>query len=378
MKNMMLQYPNVVPKTVGGDASIKYGKAGGVATGTWWETGVKTNGNFQIAREDDIDKGGILLKSNGGIDIGKKFMQPSDDVPAVAAAKATAAAANIPVVETPDINVTPLNNGNFNVSSPLNVFSERGITVIKNDFTQGIQLQNNGITSFGKNGNQDFNITLAQTNSFQVGTGNVNVNGNLIVRSDLKQGIGLQSNNNIIATGTNANQDINVIPKGTGSFNVNGNLSINNGGVLNGPNWRLDKPDDWVRLRNRNDGYHINFAANNLYAHGDLFHKGTNMQDLLNLRARVKIHGPYNNLPNGGSQAIDFPREGSKGYFIAICVETGKITIITYSGGNNYSTIAGRFNQSGFDFAENTGERTKIWHHWMGGQTAYVIAHWFD
>jgi hypothetical protein len=366
MKHMMLQHPHVVSKTVGGDATIKFGKAGGVATGAWWEAGVKTNGDFQIAREYDIDNGGVLLKSNGGMDIGKKATQP----PGVVAAVAAAVAAGTPIVENPDINVTPIGNGSFNVFRPLNVFSDNGISWIKNDFTQGIVIGSigpgaTGIASVGSKENQNITVVPRGTGSFIVTNGN------------LRQGIGIETNN-ITALSNNANQDINVIPKGTGSLNVNGNLTINNGGVLNGPNWRIDKPDDWVRLRNRNDGYHINFAANNIYAHGDLFHKGTNMQDLLNLRARVKIHGPYSNLPNGGSQAIDFPREGSKGYFIAICVETGKITIITYSGGNNYSTIAGRFNQSGFDFAENTGERTKIWHHWMGGQTAYVIAHWFD
>ena len=66
---MMLQYPHVVPKTAGTNATIKYGKAGGIASGTWWEAGVKTNGDFQIFKEDNINNGGILLKSNGGMDI---------------------------------------------------------------------------------------------------------------------------------------------------------------------------------------------------------------------------------------------------------------------------------------------------------------------
>ena len=244
MKNMMLQAPSVVPKTVGGAATIKYGKAGGVATGTWWENGVQVNGDFQIAKENNVTNGGILLKADKSINTYGDFN---------------------------------MNNGSLNVINDKDVIA-------------------------------DFK------------------------KVDLTQGIGIH-HNNIKATGTNANQDISVTPKGTGKFNVNGGLTI----------------------------------------------QGINMQDLLNPRTRVKIHGPYSNLPNGGSQAIHFPREGSQGYFIAICVETSKITIITYSGGNNYSTIAGRFNQSsGFDFAENSGGNVKIWHHWMAGQTAYVIAHWWD
>ena len=243
MKNMMLQAPNVVPKTVGGAATIKYGKAGGVATGTWWENGVQVNGDFQIAKENNVTNGGILLKADKSINT------------------------------YGDLNI---NNGSLNVINDKDVIA-------------------------------DFK------------------------KVDLTQGIGIQSNN-IKATGTNANQDISVTPKGTGKFNVNGGLTI----------------------------------------------QGINMQDLLNPRARVKIHGPYSNLPNGGSQAIHFPREGSQGYFFLLCPETNKLTVITYLNGQ-FSTIFGRFNQSsGFDFAENSGGNVKVWHHWMAGQTGYVIAHWFD
>ena len=263
--------PGLVPKTLTGDATIKYGKVGDLISGTWWEAGVKTDGNFQIAKENNIANGGILLKTNGEINI---------------------------------------NNGT------LNVINEKDLIA-------------------------DFKHT------------------------NLTQGIGIQSNN-IKATGTNANQDISITPKGTGNVTVNG--------ALCGPNWKIDRPDDWVRLRNKNDGNHINFAAGNIYAHNDLFHRGANIQDLLNQKARIKFHVMLN-LPDGGSQAILFLREGTKGYFI---VASGNhLVVITYSGGNNYSTIY-RSSAAGFDFAENSGDYVKVWHHWMAGRTAFVIAHWWD
>ena len=179
--------PGLVPKTIAGDATIKYGKVGDLISGTWWEAGVKTDGNFQIAKENNIANGGILLKTNGEINI---------------------------------------NNGT------LNVINEKDLIA-------------------------DFKHT------------------------NLSQGIGIQYNN-IKATGTNANQDISITPKGTGNVNVNSSLTINNGGILYGPNWKIHRPDDWVRLRNRNDDTHINFAAGNIYAHNDLFHRGANMQDYIN------------------------------------------------------------------------------------------------
>jgi hypothetical protein len=167
MKPIMLQYPNVVPKTVGGDASIKFGKAGGVDSGTWWEAGVKTNGDFQIAKENNVTNGGILLKSNGGMNIG---INPTP----IGVVSVTSSAA--PNIDNQDINVTTKGTGVFNVKSTLNVINDKDI-----------------IADFKK--------------------------------VDLTQGIGIESNN-IKATGTNANQDINVTPKGTGNFNVNGNLTV--------------------------------------------------------------------------------------------------------------------------------------------------------
>ena len=179
--------PGLVPKTIAGDATIKYGKVGDLISGTCWEAGVKTDGNFQIAKENNIANGGILLKTNGEINI---------------------------------------NNGTLNVINDKDLIA-------------------------------DFKHT------------------------NLSQGIGIQFNN-IKATGTNANQDISITPKGTGNVNVNSSLTINNGGILYGPNWKIHRPDDWVRLRNRNDDTHINFAAGNIYAHNDLFHRGANMQDFIN------------------------------------------------------------------------------------------------
>lgn len=68
MSNMMFQNPYIVPKDYGQDATIRYGKAGGVESGTWWESGVKKDGNFQIFKENNYDTG-IILKKSGGVDI---------------------------------------------------------------------------------------------------------------------------------------------------------------------------------------------------------------------------------------------------------------------------------------------------------------------
>jgi len=67
MSNMMFQNPYIVPKNVGQDATIRYGKAGGIDTGTWWESGVTTRGDFQIFKENNPNTGLILNKDNGGM-----------------------------------------------------------------------------------------------------------------------------------------------------------------------------------------------------------------------------------------------------------------------------------------------------------------------
>jgi len=68
MSNMMFQNPYIVPKDYGENATIRYGKAGGVHNGTWWESGVKQDGNFQIFKENDYNTG-IILNRQGGVDI---------------------------------------------------------------------------------------------------------------------------------------------------------------------------------------------------------------------------------------------------------------------------------------------------------------------
>ncbi len=211
---MMLQNPTVVPKTVGGDVSIKFGKAGGISTGTWWETGVKTNGNFQIARENDADKGGILLKSNGRIDIGKKFTIPQTVI------HGQATTAIIPEVETSNINVTPIGTGKFVVFSPLSVVNDNSISWSKSDMSQALAIgtigTDCGISAVGTIANQNINVLPKGTGSFIIGSSQGN-----------NSTIGID-NNNIKVLSSLANQDINIAPKGTGSLNVSGNLNISN------------------------------------------------------------------------------------------------------------------------------------------------------
>ena len=69
--------PGLVPKTIAGDATIKYGKVGDLISGTWWEAGVKTDGNFQIAKENNIANGGILLKTDKTINTYGEFTMNS-------------------------------------------------------------------------------------------------------------------------------------------------------------------------------------------------------------------------------------------------------------------------------------------------------------
>ena len=189
MKNMMLQNPIIVPKTVGGDATVKFGRAGGVANGTWWETGLKTNSDFQIAKENNINNGGILFKNNGGIDIGKKMTIP----PYFAKRLADQAAAGNPAFETPDINITALSRplgkdntmipGTVNVFSPMTIINDRGLALLKPDGSQLAVLETNGITSVTNSGNSDFNLSFSQNPGGKIS--NFNVNGNLMVGNDL-------------------------------------------------------------------------------------------------------------------------------------------------------------------------------------------------
>ena len=256
MKNMTLQNPVVVPKTVGGDASIKFGKAGGVATGTWWETGLKTNSDFQIAKENDIKNGGILFKNDGGIDIGTSFTM----TPEMLKKKEEGIAAGEKYIEIPHINIMAMtktfslpvtrggikNNensdimGNVHILSPLHVYNDRGIMWM------------NTSTTNNKKG--------LGTNGLAIGP----VGG--------PTGVGIAS------VGSDLNQSISLVPKGDGTgppnqgpmgnlngyVNILGNLltteNIYNAGMVSnikigipmtysvqsfGPCWNIDTTD-WL------------------------------------------------------------------------------------------------------------------------------------
>ena len=123
--------------------------------------------------------------------------------------------------------------------------------------------------------------------------------------SNLSQGIGIHYNT-IRATGTNANQDINITPKGTGTVNVDSITNLKNdvniSGILYGPNWRLHRNDDndpWVRLRGRfvpttnTIDNHTNFAARSLYAHGNIEYLGVIAQ-----ASDIKLKENIKKIPN--------------------------------------------------------------------------------
>jgi hypothetical protein len=62
----MYQNPHVVPATVGGDAYIRYGRAGGISTGTWWQTACHTDGKFRIT-EQGVAANGITIYNDSSI-----------------------------------------------------------------------------------------------------------------------------------------------------------------------------------------------------------------------------------------------------------------------------------------------------------------------
>jgi hypothetical protein len=57
----MLQNPHIVPYSVGADATIRMGRAGGIQSGTWWELATKTNGNYNIGREASTTTGICII-----------------------------------------------------------------------------------------------------------------------------------------------------------------------------------------------------------------------------------------------------------------------------------------------------------------------------
>jgi hypothetical protein len=62
----MLQAPHITPASTGGNAYIRYGRAGGVQSGVWWETACITDGSFRIRREAN-DSYGIAIDTSGNL-----------------------------------------------------------------------------------------------------------------------------------------------------------------------------------------------------------------------------------------------------------------------------------------------------------------------
>jgi len=65
----MFQNLHVVPATVGGNAYIRLGRAGGVASGNYWEVACRTDGSFHIANNQVPSTGGGIFFIGGGADI---------------------------------------------------------------------------------------------------------------------------------------------------------------------------------------------------------------------------------------------------------------------------------------------------------------------
>jgi hypothetical protein len=66
MRAMMFQSPLIVPKTVGGDAYIRMGQAGGIASGTFWDIGVATTGRFNI---ENASANRLAITTTGNVGI---------------------------------------------------------------------------------------------------------------------------------------------------------------------------------------------------------------------------------------------------------------------------------------------------------------------
>jgi len=69
MRKIYIQDAHICPAISGGTASIRWGKAGGVAGGTWWETGTLNSGNFYIGNEASTINA-IHIKPTGNLGIG--------------------------------------------------------------------------------------------------------------------------------------------------------------------------------------------------------------------------------------------------------------------------------------------------------------------
>jgi len=68
MRNLMFQNPHIVPESVGGVAQMRFGRAGGVSAGTWWEVSVGVAGTFRLIKEQNY-KCGITLSQRGNIGV---------------------------------------------------------------------------------------------------------------------------------------------------------------------------------------------------------------------------------------------------------------------------------------------------------------------
>ena len=66
---IMIQNPHITPSSVGQNAQIRFGRSGGVASGTWWETATRTDGKFQICKES-VATTGIVIDTAGRVGIG--------------------------------------------------------------------------------------------------------------------------------------------------------------------------------------------------------------------------------------------------------------------------------------------------------------------
>ena len=69
MNMVMIQAPHITPSSTGQDAYIRYGRAGGIQSGIWWETACVTDGSFRIRREAN-NSYGMTIDSSGNVGIG--------------------------------------------------------------------------------------------------------------------------------------------------------------------------------------------------------------------------------------------------------------------------------------------------------------------
>ncbi len=67
---IMLATPHVVWSAATSSSAIRYGRSGGIASGTWWEGGVNAGGGFHI-RKENVAGSGIEMLANGNLLIGQ-------------------------------------------------------------------------------------------------------------------------------------------------------------------------------------------------------------------------------------------------------------------------------------------------------------------